>query len=152
MLKNETDLKLKRNFTPEEVELLNKRYRPLSARDRIRQLYKDFACSEVMLTSSFAATSALLLKLLSDVNKDQVVYFIDTGYHFDETLCYKDQLTKDAVWSDPIVTEIVPFEKFYPAEDYHQNYLASHGNEPYCAFVVRPKVSKFEKRFADKLA
>lgn len=69
-----------------------------------------------------------------------------------EAVGYKDQLSKDAVWSDPIVTEIIPFEKFYPAEDYHQNYLASHGNEPYCAFIVRPKVSKFEKRFADKLA
>lgn len=65
---------------------------------------------------------------------------------------YKEQLDKQGVWNDPIVTEISPFEKFYPAENYHDNYLASHGNEPYCAFVVRPKVSKFEKKFADKLA
>lgn len=69
-----------------------------------------------------------------------------------EAVAYKEQLTSDGVWKDPIVTEITPFEKFYPAEDYHDNYLASHGNEPYCAFVVRPKVSKFEKKFADKLA
>jgi phosphoadenosine phosphosulfate reductase len=47
-----------------------------------------------MLTSSFAATSAMLLKFFSDVNKDQLIYFIDTGYHFKETLIYKDYLTK----------------------------------------------------------
>jgi peptide-methionine (S)-S-oxide reductase len=54
-------------------------------------------------------------------------------------------------WSDPIVTEISPFEHFYPAEDYHDNYLELHGHEPYCAFVVRPKVDKFEKQFKEKL-
>lgn len=64
---------------------------------------------------------------------------------------YKNQLGNAGIWSDPIVTEITPFEKFYPAEDYHDNYLASHGNEPYCAFVVRPKVEKFKKAFSDKL-
>lgn len=69
-----------------------------------------------------------------------------------EAIAYKTQLSDDKVWNDPIVTEITPFEKFYPAEDYHQDYLASHSNEPYCTFVVRPKVSKFEKRFADKLS
>lgn len=64
---------------------------------------------------------------------------------------YKKQLDSTKVWRDPIVTEIVPFEKFYPSEDYHDNYLSGHGHEPYCAFVVRPKVEKFEKKFADKL-
>ncbi len=65
---------------------------------------------------------------------------------------YKSQLSEAKIWPDPIVTEISKFEKFYPAEDYHDQYLASHGNEPYCAFVVRPKVEKFRKAFKDKLA
>ncbi len=80
-----------------------------------------------------------------------VIFYHDESQR-KEAVTYKEQLTSERVWKDPIVTEITPFEKFYPAEDYHDNYLASHGNEPYCAFVVRPKVSKFEKKFADKLA
>jgi len=64
---------------------------------------------------------------------------------------YKDQLTASRTWADPIVTEIVPFETFYPSEAYHDNYFASHGHEPYCAFVVRPKVEKFKKLFKDKI-
>lgn len=68
-----------------------------------------------------------------------------------EAEAYKAQLDASDTWKDPIVTEISPFEKFYLAEDYHQNYLATHGHEPYCAFVVRPKVDKFEKKFSGKL-
>ena len=84
----------KRVFTEEEIQALNKKYKPLSIQERIEELYKDFDVAEVMLTSSFAATSAFLLKLFSDVNKEQKVFFIDTGYHFDETLQYKRKLTE----------------------------------------------------------
>jgi len=56
------------------------------------------------------------------------------------------------VWDDPIVTEITPFEAFYPAEDYHNNYYQNVGNRnPYCSFVITPKVSKFRKQFAHRL-
>ncbi len=56
------------------------------------------------------------------------------------------------VWEDPIVTEIVPFESFYPAEAYHDNYYSNVGNRnPYCSFVITPKVSKFRKKFAHRL-
>ena len=55
------------------------------------------------------------------------------------------------VWDNPIVTEVVPFEKFYPAEDYHQEYFKRNPYQPYCTFVVAPKVAKFRKRFFDKL-
>ncbi len=85
---------LKRVFTEEEIAALNEKYLPLTAEERIKQLYLDFATEEVMLTSSFAATSAFLLKVFSDVNPNQVIYFIDTGYHFEETLKYKEELTK----------------------------------------------------------
>ena len=64
---------------------------------------------------------------------------------------YKHELDSAKVWNEPVVTEIVPFKKFYKAEDYHQNYYNQHGNQPYCSFVITPKVEKFEKVFADML-
>ena len=82
----------KRIFSPEEIKALNAKYSGLTVKQRITALYEDFDTSEVMLTSSFATTSALLLKLFSEINPTQKVYFIDTGYHFEETLRYKDEL------------------------------------------------------------
>jgi peptide-methionine (S)-S-oxide reductase len=64
---------------------------------------------------------------------------------------YKAQLDKSGTWSSPIVTEISPFKNFYPAEDYHQNYFKNNGSQPYCSYVIRPKVEKFQKVFKDKL-
>lgn len=64
---------------------------------------------------------------------------------------YKKQLDDSGTWKDPIVTEIVPFEKFYPAENYHNDYFNLNGSQPYCNFVVRPKVEKFQRMFAQKL-
>ncbi|MBU3745312.1 MAG: peptide-methionine (S)-S-oxide reductase MsrA, partial [Sediminibacterium sp.] len=46
---------------------------------------------------------------------------------------YKNRLSEEKVWKDPIVTEIVPFTKFYKAEEYHQDYFANNPNQPYCA-------------------
>jgi len=89
----ETELK-KRVLSPEEIARLNEKYKPLSVQERIAELYKDFDVAEVMLTSSFAATSAFLLHAFSRVNKAQKIYFIDTGYHFTETLNYKEMLTE----------------------------------------------------------
>lgn len=83
----------KREVTAAEISRLNEKYRELNLHERINELYNDFNSAEVMLTSSFAATSAFLLKLFSEVNRDQLVYFIDTGYHFEQTLQYKEQLT-----------------------------------------------------------
>ena len=56
-----------------------------------------------------------------------------------------------AHWDDPIVTELEPLGKFWPAENYHDNYLARNPSNPYCAVVVAPKVSKARKVFFDKL-
>ena len=81
-------------LTDESIAALNKKYKPLTPCQRIKELYNDFDVSEVMLTSSFAATSAFFLKLFSEANKNQKVYFIDTGYHFEETLKYKEKLTE----------------------------------------------------------
>lgn len=89
------DQKLKlKHSTLDSLGELNKKYRSLNVHERIEELYHDFDVSDIMLTSSFAATSAMLLKFFSDVNKDQLIYFIDTGYHFKETLIYKEYLTK----------------------------------------------------------
>ena len=60
-------------------------------------------------------------------------------------------LTAQKVWSQPIVTELAPFEKFYVAEDYHQEYFANNPYQPYCMMVVAPKVTKFRKHFMEML-
>jgi len=64
---------------------------------------------------------------------------------------YKIKLDKSGAYNSPIVTEIAPFGHFYAAENYHQDYYRLHGNQPYCTFVIRPKVEKFEKVFKNKL-
>lgn len=64
---------------------------------------------------------------------------------------YKVELDKSGAWDNPIVTEIVPAAPFYKAEDYHQNYYNDNGSQPYCYFVIRPKLEKFEKVFKNKL-
>jgi len=76
------------------ISTLNKQYRPLSVDQRIQALYQDFNPDKVMLTSSFAATSAFFLHLFSRVRPEQKVFFIDTGFHFPETLEYKQRLTQ----------------------------------------------------------
>ncbi len=60
-------------------------------------------------------------------------------------------LTKDKAYSASIVTEVTAAPVFYPAEQYHQNYFAENGNQPYCQAVVAPKMAKFRKKFAEKL-
>ena len=55
------------------------------------------------------------------------------------------------LWADPIVTEIVPLEAFYPAENYHQDYYQLNPLQPYCRFVIDPKIRKMQKNFSDKL-
>jgi peptide-methionine (S)-S-oxide reductase len=61
------------------------------------------------------------------------------------------ELNKQGIWDKPIVTELAKFDKFYVAEDYHQEYFANNPFQPYCMAVVAPKVSKFRKHFVDQL-
>ena len=61
------------------------------------------------------------------------------------------QLNQSKTWDSPIVTELVPFEQFFKAEDYHQDYYANNPRQAYCSMVVAPKVAKFRKQFTDKL-
>jgi peptide-methionine (S)-S-oxide reductase len=70
----------------------------------------------------------------------------------ERALHYKNELDKSGAYNKPIVTEIAPLKKFYPAEDYHQEYYENNKNKnPYCAVVIRPKLEKFQKVFASKL-
>jgi phosphoadenosine phosphosulfate reductase len=74
------------------IDELNKRYLLLTPEQRIQELYKDF--SKVLFTSSFGTTSAFLLHLFHQQKPDETIYFLDTTYHFNETLEYKEQLAK----------------------------------------------------------
>ena len=76
-------------------------------------------------------------------------------YHSDEQKRIAEEVIKEvsdeAVYDNPIVTEVTKFDKFYPAEDYHQEYFANNPTQPYCAAVVAPKVSKFRQKYTSKL-
>lgn len=76
-------------------------------------------------------------------------------YHTPEQKAIAEQVIAELnaahVWDDPIVTELTPFDKFYPAEDYHQEYFRRNPNQTYCRAVISPKMAKFRKQFLEKL-
>ena len=76
-------------------------------------------------------------------------------YHDDEQKRIAEELIKDLnaqkIWDRPLVTEVTKLDKFYMAEDYHQEYFANNPYQPYCMAVVSPKVSKFRKHFIEML-
>ena len=61
------------------------------------------------------------------------------------------ELAQQGLWPDPIVTEVAGPATFHPAEGYHQDYFERNGRQPYCAYIIAPKVAKFRKAFADRL-
>lgn len=69
-----------------------------------------------------------------------------------EAYFYKKKLQDEGIWDSPIVTEISPIDKFYPAEDYHQDYYnLNKESNSYCSLVITPKIEKFKKVFGEKL-
>ena len=76
-------------------------------------------------------------------------------YHDDEQKKVVEEvmreITAENIWSAPLVTEVKPFEVFYPAEDYHQEYFKKNPWQPYCRVIVAPKVAKFRQKFAERL-
>lgn len=76
-------------------------------------------------------------------------------YHSDEQrdAAHKiiKEITDEGLYDDPVVTEVTPFDKFWPGENYHQEYFANNPNQPYCAAVVAPKVAKFRAKYANRL-
>jgi peptide-methionine (S)-S-oxide reductase len=86
----------------------------------------------------------------------------DVGTQYRSAIFYHDESQKETAesliaelekanaWDNPIVTEVTPLDTFYPAEDYHQDYYANNAYQPYCQFVVRPKLDKFRQKFAGR--
>jgi peptide-methionine (S)-S-oxide reductase len=76
-------------------------------------------------------------------------------YHDEEQRRVAEQVIKELdaqrVWNAPIVTELAPFDRFYVAEDYHQEYFRLNGSQPYCRMVVAPKVAKFREHYREQL-
>jgi len=76
-------------------------------------------------------------------------------YHSPEQKATAEQLIAEfdasRAWDHPIVTKVTPFERFYPAETYHQEYFKRNPDQAYCRIVIAPKVAKFRKRYLDEL-
>ncbi len=76
-------------------------------------------------------------------------------YHDEEQKKIAEEVIQDLnakkIWDQPIVTEVTKFDKFYPAEDYHQEYFTHNPYQPYCQVVIAPKVAKFRKHFLEML-
>ena len=76
-------------------------------------------------------------------------------YHSDEQKQTAEQIiaeiNAEGIYDKPIITEVTAFDKFWPAEDYHQEYFANNPSQPYCAAVVAPKVAKFRQKFVSRL-
>lgn len=64
---------------------------------------------------------------------------------------YKEKLDASGAFAKPVATEITAYSNFYKAEDYHQNYFNNNGDQPYCSFVIQPKLEKFKNVFKDRL-
>lgn len=60
-------------------------------------------------------------------------------------------ITKEKIWNDPIVTQIEPYQTFYKAEDYHQEYYKNNPEQPYCRIIIAPKIAKLRKQYFEKL-
>ena len=88
----------------------------------------------------------------------------DVGPQYRSVIFYHDEVQKaiaekskqetdvSGLWPQPIVTEITSFSNFYEAEEYHQDYFRQNPHQPYCLFVINPKVQKFRKAFKDQLS
>lgn len=77
-----------------DIQLLNKKFKELSIEDRINELYKIYEEDEILFTSSFGTSAIFLIFIMHKIRPTQKIHFIDTGYHFQETLTYKNDLTK----------------------------------------------------------
>jgi peptide-methionine (S)-S-oxide reductase len=87
----------------------------------------------------------------------------DVGTQYRSVIFYHDEdqkrtaeeviseLETEGIWNGPIVTEVVPFDEFYVAEDYHQDYFRNNGFQPYCQVIIAPKVAKFRKQHLERL-
>ena len=77
--------------------------------------------------------------------------YVSTPEQAQEAQALIDELTKEGVFSSPIVTEVLPLANYWPAEDYHQDFFENNPNQGYCVAVAGPKVAKLRKNFAELL-
>jgi phosphoadenosine phosphosulfate reductase len=122
-----------KEINQESIAALNKKYKSLPVTQRIKELYIDFEVEDVMLTSSFAATSAFFLKLFSEANKNQKVFFIDTGYHFKDTLEYKNKLI------ELYGLDVVSIKALQEEHDFTTNDQTWKKNPDYCCSINKVK-------------
>lgn len=77
-------------------------------------------------------------------------------YHDEDQKAIAGEVIKEieaaGIWGRPIVTEVVPFTVFYPAEEYHQDYFKNNPAQPYCQVIIAPKVAKFRQKYAARLS
>jgi peptide-methionine (S)-S-oxide reductase len=78
------------------------------------------------------------------------IFFVDKEQKDTAAQVIKE-ISEEGLWADPIVTELVPFEKFYIAEDYHQEYFKKNPYQGYCRAVIAPKVAKFRQKYVESL-
>lgn len=79
------------------------------------------------------------------------VIFTHSPQQLQQARAIIEELTREQVFEDPIVTQVEPLTKFYAAEDYHQDYYRSNPSQGYCRAVIRPKLEKFRKAWSSKL-
>jgi len=81
--------------------------------------------------------------------RSAIFYHSDEQKHAAEEVI--EEINGEGIYDKPIVTEVTAFDKFWPAEDYHQEYFANNPSQPYCTAVVAPKVAKFRQKFGSRL-
>jgi peptide-methionine (S)-S-oxide reductase len=79
------------------------------------------------------------------------VVFFTTPDQKKITIDIINQLNEKHIYKNKITTEVSPLTAFFPADNYHQNYFRRNGNQPYCRFIIQPKIEKFRKLFDDLL-
>lgn len=77
------------------------------------------------------------------------IYFVNE-HQKEIILSFMDMLKKEKIFDKPLTTEVKPINIFYKAENYHQNYYNNNPDQPYCRYVIFPKIEKFEKKFSEK--
>ncbi len=78
------------------------------------------------------------------------VIFYHSGDQHQSAAALIRELDQAKMWNAPIVTQLLPFEAFYPADEFHQGYYRTNPEQPYCQAVISPKLAKFRQKFADK--
>lgn len=118
----DTEFTLPSTLSDLDLHNLNVSYVALDAEERIAKFYQDFGEEKTLLSSSFGTTSAVLLKMVSEVCPSQKITFIDTGFHFPETIKYKEKLTSlmnltvDSVFPDPEKTAYIKRNRLWESD------------------------------------